>query len=101
MSKPITPHEVVTSRQLSLPDVVFEVFNTAISDAWNGSLSTVMQKPVAAMIASRLDISTDEVYKRGYMDVEPIYRNAGWKVKYEKPGYNESGEAFFEFSKQG
>lgn len=99
MGKPITPQEVVDAKQASLPDVVFDVFNAAIAGAWNGSSAIVRQQPVALTIADRLEISTAEVYKRGYMDVEPIYRKAGWKVKYDKPGYNESGEAYFEFSK--
>lgn len=99
MSKPITPTEITESKAAALPNVVFEAFSDAIVAAWDGWSAKVKQASVAMVIAARLDISQAEVYNRGFLDVEPIYRKAGWKVKYDKPGYNESYEAYFEFTK--
>ena len=33
------------------------------------------------------------------MDIESIYRADGWGVYYDKPGYNETYTATFEFTK--
>ena len=40
-----------------------------------------------------------ELFKKHYLDIEPIYRAAGWIVKYDKPAYCESYDANFTFSK--
>jgi hypothetical protein len=99
MVKPITPKQVDSAKQAALPEAVIEIFNAAIAESWDGRSSTVMQNEVVTKIAKALEISRDQVFKLGYVDVEPIYRKAGWKVKYDKPGYCESYEAYFEFSK--
>lgn len=42
----------------------------------------------------------DEVFKKGWLNVEYLFRAAGWEVQYDKPGYNETYEAYFTFSKK-
>lgn len=99
MTKPITPNECVAIKEKSLPDAVIVAFNRAIAEKWDGRISIIRQEFVALQIADALGIPVSDVISRGYLDVEPIYRKAGWKVKYDKPGYNESYPATFEFSK--
>jgi len=42
----------------------------------------------------------DEVFDKGWLNIEPMYRAAGWKVVYDKPAYNESYEPTFTFTKR-
>ena len=100
MNRPITPDEIVTVKTASIPGAVFKVFNQAIATAWNGSSATISQEKIAQKIASELKISLAEVYSAHYLDVEPSYREAGWEVAYDKPGYNESYPPTFTFSKK-
>lgn len=64
MVKPITPQEVVDAKQRSIPDIVFDVFNQAIAEAWNGHSAKVFQQTVALTIADRMQIPTAEVCNR-------------------------------------
>jgi hypothetical protein len=98
--KPITPKEVSSKREASIPDAVLEVFNDLIVKYWSGSSATINQDEAAKLIAKKLKCSTEKLYDNHWMDVEPIYKKAGWSVKYDKPGYNESYEAYFVFSKK-
>jgi hypothetical protein len=41
-----------------------------------------------------------QVFDNNWLDVEDIFRKAGWKVNYEKPAYNESYPASFKFQQQ-
>ena len=41
-----------------------------------------------------------ELFDNHYLDIEPAYRNAGWKVEFDKPGYNETYDSYFVFSKK-
>ena len=100
--KPITPAEVVSAKSEAIPDAVFEVFNQAIAESWDGSVAVVSQNEVALRIVKAMQIPMSDVYVKGYLNIEDIYREAGWRVKYNKPDFNECTEGFsatFEFSK--
>ncbi len=97
--KAINPSEVVAARKASLPDVVIEVFNKLIAKNFNGHSASVYQSEVMKCLAAER-LKSSEIFKKGWLDVEDIYREQGWEVKYDKPGYNESYEAYFKFSKK-
>lgn len=97
--KAINPNEVVAARKASLPDVVVEVFNKLIAENFNGHSASVYQSEVMKSLVAE-GLKSNEIFKKGWLDVEDIYRKQGWEVKYDKPGYNESYEAYFKFSKK-
>ena len=101
MIAPIRPEEVVDAkiRLGVIPEQVIEVFNTLIAKHMSGSSARVPQNEVIAMIISRLNCSRDSIFTSRYLDVEDVYRASGWSVYYDKPGYNESYDAYFEFKK--
>ena len=98
--KGITPYTVVREKVLNLPDEVIGVFNAMIAENWSGSSSRVVQNEAVSRVAAALGISREAVFSLRYMDVEDFYRELGWKVQYDKPGYNESYKAYFVFSKK-
>ncbi len=95
----ISPSEVVRLKSEVLPPEVIIAFNEAIALNWNGHSSTVFSADVAASISNKMSIPLDSVYKLNYLDVEPIYRDVGWDVRFDKPGYDESYRAHFIFKK--
>lgn len=100
VGKAIKPGEVVEAKKAALPPEVLDAFNELIAKYWTGHSATVKQPEVARLIASKLGLeNTSPVYDNHWLDVEDVYRKEGWKVKYDKPGYNESYDAYFEFSK--
>ncbi len=78
---------------------VIECFNEAILEKWNGDKAVVKQKDVIVKIIERTGIPKRDLYDKHYLDVEPIFIEAGWKVEYDKPAYNENYDAYFEFKK--
>ncbi len=97
--KPLTPSEVVTLKKALIPDEAIESFNELIAENFLGGYSQFSQKKVVARMVKK-GLSEKDIYANGWLDVEDIYRKAGWKVEYDKPGYNESYEATFSFSKK-
>jgi hypothetical protein len=70
-----------------------------------GTSAHILAKDVVAQIlvtaeAAGTPTSTDLIYANRWMDVEPVYRKAGWKVDYDRPGYNESYEAHYTFTER-
>ena len=99
MSGPIKPKEVQAQKDAELPEEVFEVFNALIKKNWGDSMARIYQEEAVLGVASSMGIMRREVFEKGLLDIESAYRNAGWKVEYDKPGYNETYEPFWIFRK--
>lgn len=97
--KPITPREVASLKQVLIPDAVIEAFNEMIAANFNGGYSSFTQEAVVKLIVKK-GISRNDLFSNNWLDVEPIYEKSGWKVEYDKPGYNESYEPTFSFKKK-
>lgn len=97
--KPIKPSEVAAKKEEAIPDGVLEEWNNAIATNWSGTEAIVKQNDIVRAIVHRMGVKRHEVFDRRWLDIEPIYRQAGWTVVYDKPGYNETYEAFFLFKK--
>ncbi len=82
----------------SFPDAVIEAFNEAIAASYvNGRSSFTVEKVVRLMISKGL--SLPKILDNNWLDIEEIYRKAGWMVEYDQPGFNETYESNFTFSK--
>lgn len=99
-NRPITPDEVADAKQASFPDEVFQAFNGLIAEKFSGGRAVVKQDDVVERIVSKLDCTRQEVFNKGWLNVEEAYRKAGWIVEYDKPGYNETYDAFFTFKQR-
>lgn len=108
MPGPITPDEVVKKKQQIVPEFVFEAFNELIARNLSGGYAMVKQDDVVALILSKMNpeavtwegMGEDRarVFAYHWLDIEPLYRGAGWDVTYEdSPGYN---GATFTFKKR-
>jgi hypothetical protein len=102
--KPIKPSDVVAKKQASVPDFVLEVFNGLIAKNFDGSSARFTQDAAVAAILEATDgdpvpVTRARIFENHWLDVEPIYEKAGWKVEYDKPGYNETYAANWIFRK--
>lgn len=97
--KPISPDEVVQKKKTSFPDFVLEAFNELITKNFHGNSATIKQDDVVDLIVSKSSMDRQSIFDAHYLDVEDVYRDAGWKVKYDKPAYCETYAATFTFSK--
>lgn len=100
MVEPIKPDEVVEQKQKLFPDEVMEAFNELIAENYQNGSATFQQNEVVKRIVEKKGCESAEIFKNHWLDVEDVYRNAGWKVEYDKPAYNESYAATFTFRKK-
>jgi hypothetical protein len=93
--KPISPREAISSKQQAFPDFVIEVVNNLIRQKVNGKRPiTVLQSDISSGIRAR----SNGKWEDWWLDFEDIYRDQGWTVEYDRPGYNESYPATFKFT---
>lgn len=95
--KAITPREAKASSGICIPDVVIEVFNKLIETKLDRWTAIIGQEEIIEVLVQR-GLKRNEIFEKHLLDVEPLYRNAGWVVEYDKPGYNEGYEATFTFT---
>ncbi len=95
-NRPIRPEEVTKVQVEQFPPEVFQVFNALIAEnISNGDALVFQEDAVKRMVACGLRRAL--IFQKGWLNVEDAYREAGWKVEYDKPGYNESYPASFRF----
>lgn len=98
MSKPIIPIEAVGKKKEQLPDGVLDAFNEMIAANLINGRAIIKVEDVLTLIRRKLGVAREYVYEKHYLDVEDIYREAGWKVEYDQPAYCESYPATFTFT---
>lgn len=104
--KPITPEQVISAHAETIPADIIEATNEMIARHWNGSYSSFTQDDLMNLILSKRGMESNnmeerrKIYENHHLDIEDIYRNSGWVVVYDKPGYDETYKAFFKFSKR-
>lgn len=105
MTKPITPNQAKKKHITTIPDEIIETVNELlVKDSPHGEI-IIRQDDLMKLVLPKLrqkneTITRGEVFDNNWFDFEPIFRKAGWKVKYDKPAYNESYEAYWAFSKK-
>lgn len=97
--KPITPNEVAQQKIANIPSAVIDTFNKLIALNYTDGSATVKQADVIHELERR-DFARQEVLDKGWLNVEEIYRDAGWAVVYNKPAYSENYDAYFTFKKK-
>lgn len=101
MIKPITPEDAANGLGAIFPEYVITAINGLLARnvrrfTQNQAISAI----ISAADAQGIELTREEIFKQKLLDFEPIYRGAGWKVLFDKPGYNESYEANFTFEKK-
>lgn len=104
--KPISPQEALDLKISAIPDEIVEAVNQMLSEKMTTYGRVVLlQKDICdrarQLFAQRGQaVTSSEIYDKKWMDFEPLFRDAGWKVEYDKPAYCESYEPNFTFSRK-
>jgi hypothetical protein len=102
--QPIRPDQAAMLKASTIPLFVIEAFNELIVENLTSGGRAVVTKTDAVVriqMKSPSDLSREEIIRRRWLDIEPIFEAYGWKVKYDKPGFTESYDDFFEFVAAG
>jgi hypothetical protein len=93
--RPIRPCEIDQTKRI--PQAVLKAFNELIAEKYCDGRAHFDQSEVVAAIVKK-GLKRKEIFEKGWLDVERIYRVAGWEVRYDKPGWDETYEPNFTFS---
>lgn len=95
---PIKPEEII----FTVPDYVITAVNQLLKEQFVKRSVVITQEEVVKRIMDITGKTRTEVFaeadKGHILDFEDTYRQFGWDVAYDKPGYNETYPASFKFT---
>ena len=100
--EPISPDQVQSAKDKNIPEEVIDAFNQLIVEQWDGREAIIAQEDAISRILALMGKKEDyrqTLFTNRWMDVESMFRKAGWDVEYKKPAHNENFAATYTFSK--
>jgi hypothetical protein len=98
--KPITPKEANLNFKNSFPEFVIQAINNCILNSSFGKESfTITQDTIIDEILRLAPegTTTKEIFENHWLDFEDLYHGFGWKIIYDKPGWDEDYPEIFKF----
>lgn len=97
--RPISPEEL-DSREHLIPEQVIAAVNTLLAKNYDQKTGKAqLRQSDIVFLAVSLGLKSTDIFNNCWLNFEDLYRRAGWVVKYDKPGYNESYEPVFYFER--
>ena len=101
-TKPLSPQEVIEQRSSGayLPEFVISAVNKLLIRCVSDSgCATLHQRLVInAIKQENPSITTNMIIDNKWLDFEPVFRSSGWNVVYDKLGYSDNYEPYWNFS---
>jgi len=107
--RPIKPSEVRAELKKTgiFPTEVIDAFNELIVKHFHKGYASFLQKEVVELIKEKMKAASpdvpfkeEEIFEKHWLDIEELFSTHGWEVRYDSPGYNETGESVFHFSEK-
>ena len=97
-TQPIKRSEISVAKTSLIPDSIINAVNELIKKYWSGSQASFKQDELLALVLSTDSTLTKEkIFEEHLFDFEQVFRAEGWKVIYNKPGWDETYEPYFTF----
>lgn len=99
---PITPKELAKKVGCHIPKDIIKAFNNYLEE--NSELDDnvvtcrIELDAIVKYITKCTNFSSNDLYDKNYLDVEPVFRRAGWEVTFHKSPYYDTSPSFYVFS---
>lgn len=98
MIKPLRPEDMNEAKKLVIPDFVLQAVNMCMAkNLVRGHGSITQDEVISYILEHNSGITRQQIFDNNWLDFEPLYEEAGWKITYDKPGYDETYEAHWVF----
>lgn len=97
--EPLTPQQLQETYGSKVPDIVIECVNELLAKQVGTESQkrfVIYQHDLVSMLEER-GVNRLDIFNKRYLDFEPTFRRAGWKVKYDKAHYSESRDSEWVF----
>lgn len=95
---PITPEQVIKEKKIKeIPDCIINAVNELIIENYKHTSKTaeILQNDILDKVKN--NFSRKEIFDNCWLDIEDLYRKAGWNVKYYRGAYWDTTPCYFTF----
>lgn len=108
--EPFSPQQLAQFRKETFDPIMIQAVNECLIDNYGSGQNIMLRQGdiieryiklyKLAHAASHKDNETirEDAFEKGLLDFEKFYVQRGWRVEYDKPGFNESYEPTYTFS---
>lgn len=100
MTNPITPQEAKESAASTIPQCIIEAVNKLLSqNIGNNKSIKILQDDILEEAGAGKENKAfrQQIFDKGWLNIENLYAKFGWHVTYDKPAYCETYPASFTF----
>jgi hypothetical protein len=106
---PITPEEALKQcGDRKIPVEVIGAFNQLIVDKTENrgdirikiTIDEIVPVVLERFAGSNFNVLRQQIFDNKWLDVEPLFRNAGWKVEFVKTPYYDPSPGYFIFERK-
>lgn len=100
--EPSTPKEVEESANYAIHPAIIQAVNELLKEEYiPGRTVTLLQKTIVKKAKSICkELTERQIFDKHWMDFEPVFRKAGWKVSYNSSAWCETYfDEYYKFSK--
>jgi len=105
--KPIEPDEVAANKVNVFPDFVIEAINELITIKLTDGSAYFLQKEIVDLIVKKMGplpgseaTARHSVYESNWLNFVPLYEAFGWKVTCDRPGFCETYDTNYMFTRK-
>lgn len=100
-----TPDEVRAQKINFIPPEFVEAVNELLTKKWTGRSATIRLTDLKQLVAHKMRTNGSpnlgkNYADEGWLDFEPIFEDKGWKVVYDRPGWDESYDPNWTFTRK-
>jgi hypothetical protein len=95
---PVSPDEIGKKKREIIPQFIFDAFDELIALDYENGRAIVYADDVRSLINTKMPEGVE--FNFDWLNVEDAYEDAGWKVRTDFPGFNESYRGHFIFTKR-
>lgn len=102
--RPLTPKQVREMHEKTIPEEIIFAINRILAKAGSKpqiqviiDQNEIIEQATNLMKSNGKTVNRDDFFTNHWLDFEPIFRKAGWKVEFVKPSHNESFTAYWTF----
>ena len=101
VSGPITPKFIEDNLEYIIHPAVIQAVNELLKESYRPGKSVILtiKKVIQKTKSICPELTAEKIQENKWLDFESVFRNVGWKVKFDSPGWDENYESFYEFSK--
>lgn len=100
--QPFSPDFIIENKKEFIPAEMIKAVNILLAERYSGDSAVIKQGEIIEKFLSIVGekFKRKDIFDKHFLHFECVFRNVGWYVEFDKPGYNENYQPYYSFRKK-